>query len=666
MIERIIGYSLREEFPLEVHKIKLLVALSLFFLVLLGIVAPVFFVNEEFLAGFIFLVAGISYLIPIWLIRIKDFQNAISVFLPLFIVTQVLRVVFGLGYTPRTIIWFVMPVIFGFVFKGRQGGLLSLAFTVLILLAFAGLYEMGVAFPESEFLKGNEEALFSTNLIMLLGLLSLVFYYMENNLGDHLQFETNHNNRLIKAEKINESGSFWINLKSNKVEFSKGFLHLLNPALNYESSKGDLNVLLDLIHPSDKEMVLEGFENVFRNKTHNDLNFRIKTENGEYKFFNLKGEFDYNKTEFIGVMSDISEVRKAIKNFEDYKNALDQSALVSITNRSGKIIFANKKFCEISKYEEGELLGKDHNIVNSGHHDPAFFRDMWSTIAKGKIWRGNVKNEAKDKTNYWVDTTIIPFMNHKNHPDYYMSIRFDVTERMNSINEIKQKNQELEQFSYVLSHDLKSPLRAIKTLIHFIKEDMEDADLKLPEEVEKNFNLIDGRVVRMEHLIMSVLSYAQVGGSQEMEWVNMIGVVEEVKNFIEIPSNFKLKVSKDLPMLKGNKVEIMQVVQNLITNAIKYNDKEEPELFIYPGLRSKNFLIHFKDNGKGIDPMFHDKVFNLFETLKQKESFESTGIGLPIVKKVVEKIGGNIYVKSTPGDGADFILSFPLSVCKID
>ncbi len=489
---------------------------------------------------------------------------------------------------------------------------------------------------------------------------------MENNLGDHLQLVTSQNDRLTKAEKINENGSFWINLKSNKIEFSKGFLHLLNPTLNYESSKSDLNVLLDLIHPSDKEMVLEGFDNIFKNKTHNELNFRIKTEDGEYKFFNLKGEFDYNKTEFIGVISDISEVRKAIKNFEDYKTALDQSALVSITNRSGKIIFANKKFCEVSKYEEGELLGRDHNIVNSGYHDPAFFRDMWSTIANGKIWRGIVKNEEKDKTNYWVDTTIIPFMNHKNHPDYYMSIRFDVTERMNSINEIKQKNQELEQFSYVLSHDLKSPLRAIKTLIHFIKEDMEEADLKLPEEVEKNFDLIDGRVVRMEHLIMSVLSYAQVGGSQEAEWVNMNEIVEEVKDFIEIPSNFKLKISKDLPMLKGNKIEITQVVQNLITNAIKYNDNEEPELFIYPGLRSKNFLIHFKDNGKGIDPMFHDKVFNLFETLKQKESFESTGIGLPIVKKVVEKIGGNIYVKSTPGDGADFILSFPLSVCKID
>ncbi len=115
-------------------------------------------------------------MIPVWLIRIKDFQGAISVFLPLFIVTQVLRVLLGVGYTPRTMIWFVMLVIFGFVFKGKQGGLLSLAITVLILVAFAGLYAMGFTFPESEFLKGNEEALFSTNLIMLLGLLSLVFY----------------------------------------------------------------------------------------------------------------------------------------------------------------------------------------------------------------------------------------------------------------------------------------------------------------------------------------------------------------------------------------------------------------------------------------------------------------------------------------------------------
>ena len=163
---------------------------------------------------------------------------------------------------------------------------------------------------------------------------------------------------------------------------------------------------------------------------------------------------------------------------------------------------------------------------------------------------------------------------------------------------------------------------------------------------------------------MSVLNYAQVGTFQDKEWIDMNEIVNDVIELIDIPKNFKLNISKDLPQILMNKVELTQVVQNLLTNAVKYNNNEEPEILIYPGLKKREFVIHFKDNGVGIDPRFHDKVFNLFETLKQKDSYEATGIGLPIVKKVLEKAGGEVYVLSELGKGADFVLQFPFSVCK--
>ena len=471
---------------------------------------------------------------------------------------------------------------------------------------------------------------------------------------------------MTDAQRIGKSGSFWVNTETKKLELSEGLLYLLDPSLYHYEQKNNFDVFKKSIHPMDWLLFEEQYNKGFENGEFEPIEFRARSAEAGYNFFKLHCEYTRNKKSFIGVVNDITNTHKALKNFEDYKNALDQSALVSITNRSGKIIYTNKKFRDVTKYSENELLGKDHSLINSGEHEPAFFREMWTSIANGKIWRGNIKNQAKDTSYFWVDTTIIPFMDEKKRPDYYMSIRFDVSSQMKSTEQIARKNQELEQFSYVLSHDLKSPLRAIKTLIHFIKEDMEDEDLKLPEEVEKNFDLIDGRVMRMENLIMSVLSYAQVGGSKEVEWVNLNEIVQEVVEMIDIPSHFKLNISKDLPNVKINRVEVKQVVQNLMTNAIKYNDKENPEIVIYPGLRKKNYLIHFKDNGKGIDPMFHDKVFNLFETLKQKESFDATGIGLPIVKKVVEKAGGNIYLRSSVGEGADFILSFPKSICKVD
>lgn len=223
--------------------------------------------------------------------------------------------------------------------------------------------------------------------------------------------------------------------------------------------------------------------------------------------------------------------------------------------------------------------------------------------------------------------------------------------------ELQRINTELEDFAYTVSHDLKAPLRAINTIANFLKEDFGS---KLGGDGISQLELLTNRVKRMGSLIEGILHYAKAGRDEHVkDDVNLNHVLPEIIENVGPDKKVKLIINDHLPIVKFPRVPLIQVLQNLVVNAIKYNDKDQCIVEIGGERKNGANLVWVKDNGPGVDEKYHQKIFRPFQTLAPRDQIESTGIGLAVVKKVVEMEGGQVWLESQPGKGCTFYISIP-------
>lgn len=350
---------------------------------------------------------------------------------------------------------------------------------------------------------------------------------------------------------------------------------------------------------------------------------------------------------------------------EAYKAALDAHAIVAITDTHGKIIYANDKFCAISKYPREELLGKDHRIINSGHHPKEFIADLWRTIKSGRIWKGELRNRAKDGTLYWVDTTIVPFLDASGTPVQFIAIRAEITDRKRledanaaTVRELREVNRELTDFAYVVSHDLKAPLRGISSLASWLMTDYGD---KLGAEGTEQLRLLSSRVTRLGGLIDGILAYSRVGRAVEHRVpVELDQIARNAADLLAPPTHITVEFATPLPSVVIDPAKAQQIFQNLLSNAIKFMDKAAGRVVVACTREDDHWHFTVADNGPGIDAVYFERIFQLFQTLASRDRVEGTGVGLALVKRIVERERGRIWVESTLGAGTTFHFTLPL------
>ncbi len=378
------------------------------------------------------------------------------------------------------------------------------------------------------------------------------------------------------------------------------------------------------------------------------------------------GKEDY----LIAVARDITErkiaenaLRESEKRFSDI--AFSSGDFIWEIDNNGIYIFVAGNLKNILGYGPEEIIGKTPFDLMKPEEVSRISPYVQPLMAEKKpiidLENWNVTKEGKS---ICLLTNGVPMLDEKGNLLGYRGVDKDITERKEAedkraklLKELEDTNQELKEFAYVVSHDLKAPLRGIKTLTDWLVSDYSD---KLGDEGKTQMNLLLSRVDRMHNLIEGILQYSKIGHTEEkLSLVNLNEQIAEIIDMLSPPKNISITIENELPTIRCEPTRISQVFQNLLSNAVKYMDKLDGIIKVGCVEEGEFWKFSIADNGPGIEEKYFERIFKIFQTLVPKDEYESTGIGLTVVKKIIELYGGRIWVESEVGKGSTFLFTLP-------
>lgn len=341
-------------------------------------------------------------------------------------------------------------------------------------------------------------------------------------------------------------------------------------------------------------------------------------------------------------------------------------------DKKGYTTFCNNAAVEMLGYTLDEMKGRpQHELIHYHYSDGSVYPDekcnIYHAINEGKVhtedqevfWR-------KDGTPVSIEYTSKPIMEADGEITGAVVVFRDISERKEAESKLqeytdalKRSNKELDEFAYVASHDLQAPLRGIDNVCMWLEEDLADS---LDDTSRENLGHMRARVVRMEKLLNDLLEYSRIGrklDSSDNEIISGKGLMENIVGLINLPEGFSIKANDALNEMQIYRMPIQQILFNLINNAIKHHDKDKGVINVSVEQFGEIYEFCVKDDGPGIDPLYHEKVFKIFQTLKPRDEVEGSGIGLAVVKKMIEAAGGVISLESEAGQGCVFRFTFP-------